>query len=95
MNPRPPQESAVTAVGGQPVLFERQLTFHWPEPAPASRTLKIEEDGDFWKRPAKPKIRLIGRWLERAGFQPGSRVHVICVAPGLIELRCPRSAHAA
>ena len=54
------------------------------------RTLKIEEDGDFWKSRAKPKIRLIGRWLERAGFSPGSRVHVTCVAPGFIELRCPR-----
>lgn len=53
------------------------------------RTLKIEEDGDFWKSRAKPKIRLIGRWLERAGFNPGKRVHVTCVAPGFIELRCP------
>jgi hypothetical protein len=51
------------------------------------RTLKIEEDGDFWKSRAKPKIRLIGRWLERAGFSPGGRVHVTCVAPGIIELR--------
>ena len=59
------------------------------EPDPPVRTLKIEADGDFWKGLTKPKIRLMGRWLERAGFSPGSRVHVICVAPGIIELRSP------
>lgn len=51
------------------------------------RTLKIEADGDGWKGLVKPKIRLTGRWLERAGFPPGHRVHVRCVAPGIIELR--------
>jgi hypothetical protein len=53
----------------------------------AIRTLKIEADGDKWKAPLKPKIRLIGRWLERAGFKPGARVQVTCVSSGLIELR--------
>ena len=56
---------------------------------PAVRQLKIEAEGDFWKGLMKPKIRLMGRWLERAGFKPGSRVHVTCVAPGVIELRSP------
>ena len=51
------------------------------------RTLKIEADGDFWRRRIKPKIRIMGHWLERAGFSPGNRVHVTCVAPGVIELR--------
>ena len=59
------------------------------EPHPAVRTLKIEADGDLWKGLIKPKIRLMGRWLERAGFRPGHRVQVTCVAPGLIELRSP------
>jgi type I toxin-antitoxin system toxin SymE len=49
--------------------------------------LKIEADGDFWKGLIKPKIRLMGRWLEQAGFRPGNRVHVTCIAPGVIELR--------
>lgn len=83
MNACHPQEAA---------SLESQLTFYWPQPAPASparRTLKIEEEGDFWRSPAKPKIRLIGRWLARAGFNPGGRVCVTCVAPGIIELRCP------
>jgi hypothetical protein len=57
------------------------------EPQPPVRTLKIEADGDFWKGLMKPKIRLVGRWLERAGFRPGHRVPVTCVAPGVIELR--------
>ena len=51
-----------------------------------SRTLKIEEDGDFWKGGIKPKIRIKGRWLERAGFKPGNHVNVKCIAPGVIEL---------
>ena len=44
------------------------------EPNPSVRTLKIEAEGDFWRGLTKPKIRLMGRWLERAGFNPGQRV---------------------
>jgi hypothetical protein len=59
------------------------------EPQPTIRTLQIEAEGDFCKGLIKPKIRLIGRWLQRAGFVPGHRVQVTCVAPGVIELRSP------
>lgn len=52
-----------------------------------TRNLKIEEHGTLFRRRAKPKIRLIGYWLERAGFRPGKRVLVVCLAPGVIELR--------
>jgi hypothetical protein len=62
-------------------------SLHQTEPDPTVRMLMIEADGDFWKGLIKPKIRLTGRWLERAGFSPGSRVRVTCVAPGVIELR--------
>jgi Toxin SymE, type I toxin-antitoxin system len=51
------------------------------------RTLKIEEDGDYFRGRIKPKIRLTGRWLERAGFKPGTRVSVKCLGSGVIELR--------
>lgn len=56
-------------------------------PDPSVRKLKIEEDGDPWKGPMKPKIRLVGRWLERAGFSPGNHVQVTFLAPGVMELR--------
>jgi len=56
---------------------------------PSFRRLKIEAAGDYWKGLIKPKIRLTGRWLERAGFRPGNCVHVTCIAPGVIELRSP------
>ena len=56
-------------------------------PDPSFRKLKIEADGDYWKGLAKPKIRLMGRWLEQAGFSPGDRVQVTCIGRGLIELR--------
>jgi len=55
--------------------------------APSVRKLKIEADGDPWKGLIIPKIRLMGRWLERAGFRPGNHVDVMCVAPGIIQLR--------
>ena len=58
-----------------------------PTKAKTVRRLKIEEHGDSWNGLLKPKIRLIGRWLARAGFRPGSHVHVVCVAPGVLELR--------
>jgi hypothetical protein len=51
------------------------------------RKLKIEGEGDSWKSAVRPKIRLLGRWLEKAGFRPGSHVHILCLAPGVIELR--------
>ena len=57
------------------------------EPHPSVRTLKIEAEGDFWNGLTKPKIRLMGRWLERAGFTPGSRVQVTSITLGVIELR--------
>lgn len=57
------------------------------KPQTLARTLKIEADGDSWKGLIKPKIRLMGRWLERAGFKPGHRVRVVCIVPGVIELR--------
>ncbi len=52
------------------------------------RTLKIEEHGDHFRGRIKPKIRLMGHWLERAGFKPGTRVSVTCLGSGVIELRC-------
>ena len=58
-------------------------------PCASSRTLKIGEEGDFCAKRIKPKIRLMGRWLEKAGFRPGGRVQVICRGPGIIELRIP------
>jgi hypothetical protein len=54
--------------------------------SPSGRRLKIEADGDVWKG-IKPKIRLMGRWLEQAGFSPGRHVHITSIAPGVMELR--------
>ena len=67
-------------------MFESE-SIQRPEPDPSVRKLKIEAEGDAWKGLIKPKIRLMGRWLERAGFRPGNHVHVTCVTPGMIELR--------
>jgi hypothetical protein len=58
-------------------------------PSP-TRRLKIEADGDAWKG-IKPKIRLMGRWLEKAGFSPGRHVHITNIAPGVMMLRSSES----
>lgn len=65
-------------------------SLHPTESAPSVRILKIEARGDRWKG-FKPKIRLMGRWLERAGFKPGTRVAVTCLESGVIELRSETS----
>jgi hypothetical protein len=52
-----------------------------------TRTLKIEETGDFSIGRIKPKIRLVGDWLKHAGFPPGQRVQIIFISPGIMELR--------
>lgn len=67
------------------------------EPSKAStperqvRMLKIEAEGDYFRGRIKPKLRLVGHWLERAGFKPGTRVSVRCLGSGVIELRSETS----
>jgi hypothetical protein len=51
------------------------------------RTLKIEAVGDFATRNVKPRIRLGGGWLARAGFKPGHRVAIHHAQPGQLTLR--------
>ena len=72
-----PKEYKVVSLRDCPVPAEPMLI----------RNLKIEATGDFWKGLTKPKIRLMGNWLQRAGFKPGNHVCVICIATGVIELR--------
>lgn len=51
------------------------------------RRIKVEAQGDrSWKR-IKPKIRLMGNWLQRAGFPPGTHVVVRPISSGIVELR--------
>jgi len=52
-----------------------------------SRSLKIEAVGDFAYRRIKPRIRLSGQWLERAGFKPGHRVEIFTSKPGELSLQ--------
>jgi len=52
-----------------------------------TRTLKIEESGDFWRRKTHPIVRLKGRWLQAAGFPPGNHLTLTVLSPGVIELR--------
>lgn len=51
-----------------------------------TRSIKIETDGDYFKRKVFPKIRLRGKWLAAAGFPPESRVTISALAPGVLML---------
>jgi hypothetical protein len=90
-----PKKNKVVALRDCPVSDETQIERNVVETIESplrnelshTRTLKIESTGDFWKGHMKPKIRLMGRWLEQAGFRPGKQVHVTCVSQGIIELR--------
>jgi hypothetical protein len=52
-----------------------------------TRSLKIEAIGDFAYRKIKPRIRLSGQWLEKAGFKPGHRVEILQSSPGELSLQ--------
>lgn len=52
-----------------------------------TRSLQVEAIGDFFAGKTCPRIRIAGKWLERAGFKPGHRVHVVIEGPGMISLR--------
>jgi len=53
-----------------------------------TRNLKIEAAGDAWRGQIIPKIRLAGKWLDRAGFKPGNRVEILPgTQPGTLILQ--------
>ena len=67
--------------------FRRMRQYHLLYKVMNTRTLKIESVGDFFYGRVSPKIRISGRWLERAGFKPGHRVEVQVSQPGTLTLR--------
>lgn len=64
-----------------------QIESEMKAPANQVRSLAIEATGDFYRGKVVPKIRITGRWLERAGFKPGHRVEVRFDQPGNLTLR--------
>jgi hypothetical protein len=55
------------------------------------RSLQIEATGDFWRGNVKPRIRLCGQWLKRAGFDAGCRVEIQLDEPGKLTLQLVRT----
>jgi len=52
------------------------------------RRLKVEAMGESFNQPVtKTMIRLKGRWLKQAGFDPGRQIEVIVESPGRLILR--------
>lgn len=47
------------------------------------------QKGSITGKAKVPHLRLTGRWLERAGFAPGSRVHVHVVNGQLVITTLP------
>ena len=52
-----------------------------------TRNIKIELDGDLFRKKGFPKIRLRGRWLEALGFKPNGYVTIQPVSPGEMILK--------
>ena len=52
-----------------------------------TRTLKIEERGDYSCDKTFPMVRIRGKWLQAAGFPPGERLTLTLISPGVIEMR--------
>ena len=50
------------------------------------RTLKIQDVGDFYEQGVVPQILLKGKWLIEAGFYPASKVEVISLEHGKLEI---------
>jgi hypothetical protein len=58
------------------------------------RRIKIEEQITeglnkcyLSKQTRVPKVRLAGKWLQAAGFNPGTHLELTVISPGVIELR--------
>ena len=49
-----------------------------------TRKLKVYEVGDVFNGKAQPQIRLQGKWLREAGFQPHDRIAVRQDGPCLV-----------
>ncbi|MBI4663975.1 MAG: type I addiction module toxin, SymE family [Verrucomicrobia bacterium] len=52
-----------------------------------TRTLKVEDQGDYGRKHVIPAVRLKGKWLQTAGLNPGQYVTVTVISLGVLELR--------
>ena len=52
-----------------------------------NRTIKIEEIGDYDKGKTYNRIRLKGKWLYEAGFEPGEYVSVTNPKKGVLIIK--------
>ena len=57
-------------------------------PLAPTRTLTVEPNRDTYQRPTGSKLRLKGRWLANAGFNPGDNVLVQRIPGGLLIRLC-------
>lgn len=54
------------------------------------RTLKIEEQIQpcgYHRQRRVPMLRLKGKWMAAAGFNPGQSIELTAISPGVIEIR--------
>lgn len=51
------------------------------------RKIKVEGFDMGYRRNTGAKLRLNGRWLREAGFEPGQAVTVTVVSPGVLDVR--------
>ena len=52
-----------------------------------SRTLKVQDVGDYYRKEVVPQIKLQGKWLVDAGIQPDTHVQVTNPQPGVLVVK--------
>ena len=51
-----------------------------------TRTLKVTDTGDFYRKDVVPQIRLKGKWLTKAGFTPDQKVEISQISKGVLVI---------
>jgi len=51
-----------------------------------TRTLKVTDTGDFYRKDVIPQIRLKGKWLSKAGFSPDQKVEISQLSKGVLVI---------
>ena len=52
-----------------------------------SRTLKVQNIGDYFRKEVTPQIRLQGKWFLAAGLKPETHVRITNPRPGVLVVK--------
>jgi hypothetical protein len=53
-----------------------------------TRTLKVQNIGDHYRKEVIPQVRIQGKWLLAAGLKPETHVSITNPQPGVLIVKC-------